>query len=159
MEKWKHKQHQQQQQKEEEGDATNMRYTNVYVKNFGKDYSSDMLRAEFEKFGPIVSAVVMEDENGKSRGFGFVSFENHEAASAVSGGYLDAWGLVSVLLFVPSLFSTSLSLPPSLPPSLSLSLSFSIPSLPFPSLSLPTFILFQGRRHRGGRGSHGHPTF
>ena len=65
--------------------AANMRYTNVYVKNFGEDYTCDMLRTEFERFGPIISAVVMEDENGKSKGFGFVSFEDHEAASAVSG--------------------------------------------------------------------------
>ena len=61
----------------------NIRYTNVYVKNFGDDFTSDNLRQEFEKFGIVVSAVVMEDETGKSKGFGFVSFDDHEAAARV----------------------------------------------------------------------------
>ena len=61
----------------------NIRYTNVYVKNFGDDFTSENLRQEFEKFGAVVSAVVMEDETGKSKGFGFVSFDDHEAAARV----------------------------------------------------------------------------
>ena len=60
------------------------RFTNVYVKNFSDDFTSDKLKTEFEKFGEVMSAVVMEDETGKSRGFGFVSFENHEDAAVVS---------------------------------------------------------------------------
>ena len=61
----------------------NIRYTNVYVKNFGDDFTSDKLKQEFEKFGTVVSAVVMEDETGKSKGFGFVTFDDHEAAARV----------------------------------------------------------------------------
>ena len=38
----------------------------------------------FEKFGKIISAVVMTDETGKGRGFGFVSFETHDTAAKVS---------------------------------------------------------------------------
>ena len=37
----------------------------------------------FEPFGKIVSCVIMKDDNGKSRGFGFVSFETHEASKKV----------------------------------------------------------------------------
>ena len=61
----------------------NIQYTSVYVKNFGDNFTSDNLRQEFEKFGVVVSAVVMEDETGKSKGFGFVSFDDHEAAARV----------------------------------------------------------------------------
>ena len=57
------------------------RYTNIYVKNFGHDYSTDQLRDTFEKFGKITSAKVMTDENGKCQGFGFVNFESHDAAA------------------------------------------------------------------------------
>ena len=64
-------------------DSHNIRYTNVYVNNFGDDFTSDNLRQEFEKFGIVTSAVVMEDETGKSKGFGFVSFDDHEAAARV----------------------------------------------------------------------------
>ena len=60
-----------------------IRYTNIYVKNIGDDFTSENLRQEFEKFGIVTSAVVMEDETGKSKGFGFVSFDNHEAAARV----------------------------------------------------------------------------
>ena len=32
----------------------------------------------FNRFGPVTSAAVSFDEEGKSRGFGFVNFESHE---------------------------------------------------------------------------------
>ena len=62
----------------------NQRYTNVYVKNFGEDFDYEKLVTTFEKFGKIVSAVVMMDDGGKCKGFGFVSFESHDAAAKVS---------------------------------------------------------------------------
>ena len=34
--------------------------------------------------GPALSVKVMTDESGKSKGFGFVSFERHEDAQKVS---------------------------------------------------------------------------
>ena len=61
----------------------NTRYTNVYVKNFGDEFTDELLHEHFTNFGKIVSAVVMKDHSGKSRGFGFVSFETHEAATLV----------------------------------------------------------------------------
>ena len=60
----------------------NQRFTNVYIKNFGDDFTDDMLMDYFGVYGKIVSAKVMVDHNtGKGRGFGFVSFETPEAAA------------------------------------------------------------------------------
>lgn len=56
-------------------------FTNVYVKNFGEDISDDKMIEFFSPYGKIVSAKVMKDDgSGKVKGFGFVSFEDHEAA-------------------------------------------------------------------------------
>ncbi|KAH7940725.1 hypothetical protein HPB49_004525 [Dermacentor silvarum] len=55
-------------------------FTNVYIKNFGDELDDEKLMVIFEKFGKITSAKVMTDENGKNRGFGFVSFEDPECA-------------------------------------------------------------------------------
>lgn len=51
-------------------------YTNVFVKNFGEDLDEEKLGILFSKFGKVLSSVVMTDLEGKSKGFGFVSFEN-----------------------------------------------------------------------------------
>ena len=60
------------------------RFTNVYIKNFGEDFTDDQLVEVFSKYGKVVSARVMLDHNtGKGRGFGFVSYEDHEVASQV----------------------------------------------------------------------------
>jgi len=55
-------------------------FTNVYIKNFGDELDDDKLKNLFEKFGGITSHKVMTDENGRSKGFGFVSFEDPESA-------------------------------------------------------------------------------
>jgi polyadenylate-binding protein len=56
-------------------------FNNCYVKNFADDVQTDEdLKALFDEYGVIKSAKLMVDENGKSRGFGFVSFETPEMA-------------------------------------------------------------------------------
>ncbi|KAL0103401.1 hypothetical protein PUN28_017577 [Cardiocondyla obscurior] len=55
-------------------------FTNVYVKNFGEDMNDEKLREMFEKYGVITSHKVMSKDDGKSRGFGFVAFEDPDAA-------------------------------------------------------------------------------
>lgn len=59
-------------------------FTNVYVKNIPTDVNDDEFRELFEKYGEVTSASLARDDSGKSRGFGFVNFVNHDhAAKAV----------------------------------------------------------------------------
>ncbi|XP_072979702.1 polyadenylate-binding protein 7-like [Typha angustifolia] len=57
-------------------------YANLYVKNLDSVVTDDVLREKFSDFGRVCSAVVMKDKVGRSRGFGFVSFESAEHAKA-----------------------------------------------------------------------------
>ena len=59
------------------------KFKNVFVKNFGDLLDDSEFREMFSQYGQITSCVVMSDETGKSRGFGFVSYEDHEAAERV----------------------------------------------------------------------------
>uniref|UniRef100_A0A7N6FD61 Polyadenylate-binding protein n=1 Tax=Anabas testudineus TaxID=64144 RepID=A0A7N6FD61_ANATE len=67
-------------EREAELGARAREFTNVYIKNFGEDMDDEKLKELFGKYGPALSIRVMTDENGKSKGFGFVSFERHEDA-------------------------------------------------------------------------------
>ncbi|KAL7423910.1 hypothetical protein Q5752_001495 [Cryptotrichosporon argae] len=59
-------------------------YSNVFVKHLDADISSFYLLELFQKLGRVVSARVMRDDHGRSRGYGFVSFETpEEAANAI----------------------------------------------------------------------------
>ncbi|XP_067250280.1 polyadenylate-binding protein 1-like [Chanodichthys erythropterus] len=67
-------------EREAELGAKAMEFTNVYIKNFGEDIDSEKLKSIFTEFGKTLSVCVMTDERGRSRGFGFVNFENHRDA-------------------------------------------------------------------------------
>ncbi|KAL5523286.1 hypothetical protein ACEPAF_1553 [Sanghuangporus sanghuang] len=54
---------------------------NLFVKNLDETIDSGTLFQHFNQFGSIVSARVMRDENGRSRGFGFVSYQMPDQAS------------------------------------------------------------------------------
>merc|ERR1711881_537204 len=56
------------------------RFTNVYVKNIADEYDESRLTEMFQKYGKINSVKVMANAEGKSLGFGFVSFEDPEEA-------------------------------------------------------------------------------
>lgn len=60
--------------------ATKYQGVNVYVKNLDESIDEDQLKQEFAKFGEIQSCVVMRDDKGISRGFGFVCFSQPEEA-------------------------------------------------------------------------------
>ncbi|KAM8914654.1 polyadenylate-binding protein 4 [Spinachia spinachia] len=68
-------------EREAELGARAKEFTNVYIKNFGDDVTDDQLKEHFDKYGNTLSVKVMMDPSGKSRGFGFVSYEKHEDAN------------------------------------------------------------------------------
>lgn len=58
---------------------------NLYVKNLDDSIDDERLRQQFSAYGTITSAKVMTDEEGRSKGFGFVCFVSaNEATCAVT---------------------------------------------------------------------------
>lgn len=55
-------------------------FTNLYVKNLDTEVTSEEFEELFKKYGNVTSAVISKDEEGKSKGFGFVNYERHEEA-------------------------------------------------------------------------------
>merc|ERR1712018_489286 len=51
------------------------RFTNVYIKNVNEEYDEAKLTEMFEKYGKSSPVKIMKSEEGKSKGFGFVSFD------------------------------------------------------------------------------------
>lgn len=61
-------------------------FHNIFINNLAPHVTADELRDVFEVYGQITSVVVMKDEVGNSRGFGFVNFLHaDDAALAVEG--------------------------------------------------------------------------
>ncbi|CAN0916556.1 Polyadenylate-binding protein 7 [Linum grandiflorum] len=59
-------------------EANSEEYYNLYFKNF--DVTEEELREKFAKFGEITSFFAPKDDNGNSKGFGFVNFAESKAA-------------------------------------------------------------------------------
>ncbi|XP_047418113.1 polyadenylate-binding protein 4 isoform X6 [Sciurus carolinensis] len=68
-------------EREAELGAKAKEFTNVYIKNFGEEIDDENLKELFSQFGKTLSVKVMRDSSGKSKGFGFVSYEKHEDAN------------------------------------------------------------------------------
>ncbi|CAH2067803.1 unnamed protein product [Thlaspi arvense] len=61
------------------GDTT---YTKVFVGGLAWETHTEEMRRYFDQFGEILEAVIITDKNtGKSKGYGFVTFREAEAAS------------------------------------------------------------------------------
>jgi polyadenylate-binding protein len=56
-------------------------WTNLYVKQFPTSWDDAKLKALFETYGPVANVAITMDADGKSKGFGFVNFTEHEAAA------------------------------------------------------------------------------
>ncbi|KAK7884897.1 hypothetical protein WMY93_028020 [Mugilogobius chulae] len=67
-------------EREMEYGTKSVKFTNVYVKNFGDNLSDEKLKDVFSAYGKTLSVRVMKDEKGVSRGFGFVNYAYHEDA-------------------------------------------------------------------------------
>ncbi|KAM1118930.1 hypothetical protein ACFX2I_043187 [Malus domestica] len=78
---------------ERDGNFNKTKFNNVYVKNISESTTEDELNKIFGEHGQITSVVVMRDGEGKSRCFGFVNFEDPEAAAkavdALNGKKID----------------------------------------------------------------------
>ncbi|RDB21117.1 Polyadenylate-binding protein, cytoplasmic and nuclear [Hypsizygus marmoreus] len=61
-------------------DEMKAQFTNLYVKNIDPEMSQEEFENLFKQFGAVTSALISVDEEGKSKGFGFVNYENHEEA-------------------------------------------------------------------------------
>lgn len=55
-------------------------FTNLYIKNLDEDIDEELVRLKFSQFGPLVSVMIARDDNGISKGFAFVCFENPDSA-------------------------------------------------------------------------------
>jgi len=63
-----------------ERNLSDPKWTNIYVKYLDKSVDEQKLKEMFEVFGPITSSVIMKDENGESKGFAFINYNDHESA-------------------------------------------------------------------------------
>ncbi|TNN14125.1 Embryonic polyadenylate-binding protein isoform 2 [Schistosoma japonicum] len=59
---------------ERKSQARKVKFNNLYVKNFPPETDNEKLKEMFSEFGEIKSACVMKDNEGKSKGFGFVCY-------------------------------------------------------------------------------------
>jgi len=55
-------------------------FTNIFIKNLSENVSDEELHKIFSEHGLLKSALVMRDEEGKSKGFAFVNYEKPEDA-------------------------------------------------------------------------------
>eukprot|EP00914_Ancora_sagittata_P023429 GHVO01046374.1.p1 GENE.GHVO01046374.1~~GHVO01046374.1.p1 ORF type:complete len:613 (+),score=90.51 GHVO01046374.1:136-1974(+) len=64
--------------KSERTNTTDERFTNIYIKNIPTEWTEEMMKEMFVKFGEVTSAVLKQDSKG--RPFGFVNFADHQSA-------------------------------------------------------------------------------
>ena len=57
-------------------------FTNVFIKNLPEELEETTLTELFEKYGQITSLKIMKGDDGKSKGFAFVSYEDPAEAEA-----------------------------------------------------------------------------
>ncbi|KAK9202140.1 hypothetical protein WN944_017350 [Citrus x changshan-huyou] len=63
------------------GDYNDTTFTKIFVGGLAWETQRDTMRRYFEQFGEILEAVVITDKNtGRSKGYGFVTFKDPEAA-------------------------------------------------------------------------------
>ena len=72
------------------------------------EITQEVLQKKFAKFGNILSMVLYMDDNGGSKGFGFVNFENpNEAKQAMEAMHGLQLGTLFVFRLLPSVLTTT----------------------------------------------------
>ena len=64
-------------------------FTNIYVKNVDPEVTPTEFEELFSQYGLVTSAVLQLDDDGKSKGFGFVNYATHEEAQKAVDGLHD----------------------------------------------------------------------
>ncbi|KAI4364233.1 hypothetical protein MLD38_020355 [Melastoma candidum] len=75
------------------------KFTNLYVKNLDPEVKEEALQEKFSEFGKITSLVIAKNDDGTSRGFGFVNFDNPENAKQAAE-MMNGYQLGSKALYV-----------------------------------------------------------
>lgn len=50
------------------------------MKNLDDDITEELIKLKFSQYGLVISVKIMKRDDGTSKGFGFVSFQNPESA-------------------------------------------------------------------------------
>ncbi|KAL7672287.1 hypothetical protein ACOME3_007176 [Neoechinorhynchus agilis] len=58
---------------------------NIFIKNLNKTITAKELHDTYISFGRIMSCKIMLDDNGQSKGFGFIHFDNQKSANEAIG--------------------------------------------------------------------------
>ena len=62
--------------------ADSSKWTNVYVKNLPEAMDLEGLEQLFSEYGEITSKMLQTNDEGVSKGFGFINFAEHDNARA-----------------------------------------------------------------------------
>jgi len=68
-------------EREEDG-VSEKKFTNIFVRNLDESTTDEDLKSQFGGFGEITSLALMQNEEGKSKGFAFINFGEMAAAAA-----------------------------------------------------------------------------
>jgi len=78
--KWKSKREREESNKREREEVNKDNFVSVYVKHLPDDWDDAKLKEVSTEFGEINSCTVQRDEQGNSKGFGFINFKESTAA-------------------------------------------------------------------------------
>lgn len=67
-------------ERESKSEEIKAKFTNVYVKNLDESVNQEEFEKMFYVFGEVTSSYIAVDETGKSKGFAFVNYKDHESA-------------------------------------------------------------------------------
>lgn len=68
------------QERQSKLDEMKAQFTNLYIKNLDLEVTQEEFEELFNKYGDVTSAIIQVDEEGRSKGFGFVNYATHDEA-------------------------------------------------------------------------------